>query len=498
MKFVIRKTHKILIYGFLIIATVAFTFLYVVNNGMHQMMTSPLGRQAIGIAISELKYGFRGYRGYYKIYRTLKREVMTSDPDILKKHAKAADRALSDPMFLNSAIEKTFKVDKKILTEDGGSFLYREDKGLVTYFKLAFLIFGHKVEGFLYLYFLLFLISIIIFFVSFYRQPALLNILLLFVCSHFMIISATQAIVMSVYNPRFLPVLGVIPVLYLVLLIMRKQRLKPMTFIGACLQTAILMLVIHARMCTVYQILFLTTVFILAILWHWRHNPRLGRYVFNKVYIWPMALVFLGGLILHIHLTYQMHPSYMKATRSHLFWHPLYIGLASHPDSLEKYGIAYDDAVGFDVARKRGFEQYGYDISGNYELTEMLVKREFLGILRKDPRFFVESYLYKFLLFFKNYFVSYFGAISNLLKAGIAMVLILGTLLAGKGFLKRWYLYFCLLLLFLAFSLLPSILVIPAPSLIADPAFLFTAIIYMLFIWPICFIMKRCVGVEKM
>ena len=57
----------------------------------------------------------------------------------------------------------------------------------------------------------------------------------------------------------------------------------------------------------------------------------------------------------------------------------------------------------------------------------------------------------------------------------------LSALVAGEAVLKRWSQYFWLLVLGFAFAMLPVMLAMPTPALIADSALLFTLMSYALF-----------------
>ena len=114
-----------------------------------------------------------------------------------------------------------------------------------------------------------------------------------------------------------------------------------------------------------------------------------------------------------------------------------------------------------------------------------------MKIVIQDPRYFVENYLYKFVLFFKRYFGSivhgenYFGSSSYetsryLFQWTVFFVVLMGSILAGDVFLKHWFQYFFILILWFAFSLLPSMVFLPLLPWLANPAFIFTNLIYMM------------------
>ena len=113
------------------------------------------------------------------------------------------------------------------------------------------------------------------------------------------------------------------------------------------------MLAIHIRSSAIYQLLFICAIVVLAILWNWIKNPNAGRYTFNKISFWPLGLLFLGFFFLRLNLLLDLHPSYNDVTSFHLFWHPAYEGLGAHPDSWDKYKIAYGDEASFHFVERR-------------------------------------------------------------------------------------------------------------------------------------------------
>ena len=332
--------------------------------------------------------------------------------------------------------------------------------------------------------------------VIFYQRIDLWNILLLFVCSHFVIVAAApSAGSLTVHDVRFITVLAIIPTLYLALLILEKLKLTLITLIGTITQVGILVLSISIRTEAIYQLMFLTTIFSLSILWYWRQNPKMGQYLLTKVRFWPLVIVFIGIFILKMYLLFSLHHSYVNSKK--MFWHSAYTGLRVHPDSGSKIegGSQCDDncvqrMVDNFVYERDGISDFG---KNNYQndLYESIVKEEYMRIVTQDPRYFVENYLYKFVLFFKRYFGSsvqggnYYGSTSYktshyLFHWTVFCLVFLGSILAGDVFLKHWIQYFFILILWLPFSLLPSMVYLPLPSMLANPAFIFTILIYLM------------------
>ena len=493
----IKKSHKVIAFISLIIGVLISTFVYSIQNGMHQTVTSGFHSTTMAIAISHLKYGLTGYRGYQKVYKTLKDNGMPGAPQsLLDKYKMTAREILTNADILNNAIKMAIDVDD--VSREGQFSLEREDLGMVTYQELSFRIFGYKVESFLYLYFLLLSFSIFIFLITYYKRIDLLNILLIFVCSHYVIVAVAPLVgdlrLQTVHNDRFLPVLGVLPTLYLAQLGLGKTKLTLVKVISASIQALIIMLVIHVRTGALWQIMFLIVTFGLTILWCWFRRPEAGKYVLNKNNLWVPAVVILCLMLFKMHMLLSLHFSYNNVTSKHLFWHPMYEGLGAHPDGMSKYAISWSDYSSYQIVRKRTQEQYGTDdwySLGGYRLFESILKDEYAKILIDDPRFFVENYLYKFLLFFENYFSRSFGVVYYFFNLPILLIIMVGSILAGEVFLKRSLSYFIIMIIGIAFSLLPAMVGMPFPHLIADPTMMVTAIIYMIISMGACYIIQQ-------
>ena len=311
----------------------------------------------------------------------------------------------------------------------------------------------------------------------------LLNILLIFICGHLVITLAapiTGMELQTVHNARFFPVLAILPALYLGLMILGRHRFTKKVLLCTIVQAAILMFVIHIRTSAKYQVIFLTMVFVSASFWLWINNPKIGKLVFKKVLFWPLAIVLLGFFIMKIHLALNLQYPYTTATEKKHFWYTIYAGLGAHPDSLDKYGITYDDPSTLGAAETRIIEKYGTRISFDPGILESILKKEFFKLFKEDPGFVIESYLYKFPLFVKSYFSPSFGAIAYLFNPLLLIIVITGSLLAGNVGLKRWREYFLLLIMGFSFSMIPALLSMPIPALIADPALFFTMLIYII------------------
>ena len=197
---------------------------------------------------------------------------------------------------------------------------------------------------------------------------------------------------------------------------------------------------------------------------------------------------------------FNSDPYYSDKISSHLIWHPIYLGLSAHPDSLKKYGITPQDKSGDDFAKNKSLELFGtkdYLSLGGYNLYEKILKDEFINILKHDTDFVFKSYFYKLKLYLDNYFSPLFGVTNYLFSWKILIIICVGSLLNRSISLKRSFSYIVLFLFVFSFSLLPSLLYLPSIAIITDPALLFTAILYLILSLLVSYVIKQYLLFKK-
>lgn len=484
-----KTTVRLGIQGSLIIILFAYSYFYGIQKGMHQTVPGAIYRNdmAMSIAISDLKYGLKGYQGYNIVLNTLTKNGMTDDPDVLVKYGKTKEEALTDPLLLQGAIDKTLNISNVAFY--GRHNFMRDDIGMAAYYKIAFRIFGFKIEGFYYLYFLILFVSVMCYVAAFYRRPELLNLLVVFLCSHLIIMTTLPKLgieMQTVHNVRFIPMLTFLPVIHLALLITGGHRASPLFLAGAILQASIIILAYHVRSSALLQILTLVGVFIVYVFAYLSKNRPAGAYVLNRVSVWPVVLVILCFLCLKFYLATTLHYSYSEELGSHYLWHPAYLGLGEHPDSREVigcHGSECDDHIAAAVVHKRLLQVYGKNGDEHYTdiLHEAIMKDAFLKLVMERPGYVFVNYLYKPWSFIKGYFSPAYGLAGSLFNPAVLAVIVVSMLSAGPAIrrgLRRnvsvlgvCFFFWFLMLIFFKFDIL----------YISENSLLLTMFIYLLF-----------------
>ena len=88
---------------------------------------------AVGIAISELKYGLKGYQYHIKVRNVLENYGMTKNQKIADKFGMTVEEIVTDGEILNNAIQMALNVDD--VSSAVKAVLVREDLGIVTFYK---------------------------------------------------------------------------------------------------------------------------------------------------------------------------------------------------------------------------------------------------------------------------------------------------------------------------------------------------------------------------
>ena len=166
---------------------------------------------AIAVAISDQRFHLnRGYVGYAAIFNELEKGGFTTSDYWVKKLGRTYPDNLRDRALLNETLQTVLNmpVPKDVGFGDRSllSMGYAE-LGLVDYFKLAFRLFGYRVELAFYIYSLLLGISTVIFILAYWRSTATLAIPILFLAAGNLIFATTFFDTINsqtVANTRFL------------------------------------------------------------------------------------------------------------------------------------------------------------------------------------------------------------------------------------------------------------------------------------------------------
>ena len=331
---------------------IAANFLFAIQHEMHLYSFEPrhVHQLAISTAISRLQYGLPGYLGYNTISKTISSSldhivtnVYIVDTGLNLRIRDALDLSPS-PNYLEatSAYNGTHSLQGLI------------GPGLVDYYILSFLLFGYQFQSLLYFYFLLLAIQSVIFFLQFRQDDHYIAVLMLFLVAHYMTLTALRFPGNQLDAPnnyRFLPVLAILPMIHICLLALYQHRVSTPTIVSAVAQAALLAFIIHCRSSAYWTLVPVALLAVFALFLRTQNKKLLDLGEMNAPAAspgflgslaprwWPGLLAF--GMVFSMGSFYRSQLERVYTTyqslAAHTFWHPIFIGLALHPDLRMEY-----------------------------------------------------------------------------------------------------------------------------------------------------------------
>ncbi len=290
----------------------------------------------IAIALSDLVYHLNaGYVGYATVYNKLtelwyKGASNVHDP-IIREHDQDRD-LMNDAIRAAASLgeqQPGFVGDRSLIT------MIYSDIGSVDFDKLAFRIFGLRIESFYYTFFLLLAISAVAYLISFWSD-LLPTIVLLCALFSFFIEMYTWIFTITSDMPTFpgmrhSSTLAIVPALHFIFLIIKRRPFSVVTGLATLIQLAIILLAINIRGSAGWVLVFVPAAAFWVAWFDHRNAPqaRTWRHVLRNAVQWPVLLL-LGGFFLYNQYTkLVLHPVYFTddVLPYHGFWHTAYVGL---------------------------------------------------------------------------------------------------------------------------------------------------------------------------
>lgn len=316
----------------IIFLLVLATFRVAMTDGGHRsLIPAAWYLKSMCGAISSLNYGREGYVCYKSVFEALK---------------DLNEIELNHNSKVNGIFQQALSL--KDPAREGIYTMGETDAGYIDYCRFAFLLFGYHIESLFYMYFLLFLIPVLIFFVTFRKSKIAVFTLIIFLLAHYLLVKAAPYVgnLSYVHSYRFMPILAILPLIHILMLTLLDWPLKIFTFIGALTQAFVLAFILWIRS----SILWMAALLLAYITFElFKRGDKQGQLIKSiKTKFWPGLIVLCVVLISKASIPFFLDPEYKKdnGTSYHLVWHSIYVGLALHPDIRENYSNAvYGDAV---------------------------------------------------------------------------------------------------------------------------------------------------------
>jgi hypothetical protein len=486
------------------LALCALTVWEGVKVGADRTLPGALARHVNGfsVAISCLAYGH--CRGYTSL-----RSVDQALYDGGLNYGKAG----SDPNFFHDAslINKALKRAAS-LTDPGTAVnsMGPHEKGLALFYVLSMAIFGIKLSSLFYGFMLLFVVTVGLFGIAFYRDLLALATLVAACCAMYLIVPVVQGLapdINAVHSSRYLPLLAVVPVLHFLMLFERGDT-GPLQTVTAAGQAGVLFLVIFSRLSGLWMVaglaLWIAARVAVSII---RDDQPNSRTMAFRALVPSVLMVFvLAALVFYPRFALDQQYLKQDETEYRTFWHHLLVAANFNPVRPEVTGIPayspefgdlpeYGDLIAYllfekEIARRgESLSQYLIDDEAGWPqrtthrrfdykwgLYESVVKSIFLRVVAEHPNYVLESvFFYEPMAIIREFFGGQFvpsvgGLIVVTAAVAICALALFGCVDVFGSAVLGWA-----ALMFLAMSLLPALASGVMPLRLVEPAFLLYA-----------------------
>jgi hypothetical protein len=315
----------------------------------------------ISIALSESVYGVDlGYVGLLPVYSELMRKLTAGSSGA---NDETVLRNIRNQDVINGAITAAASLEAQSVGFVSERVLLTTmylDQGSVDYMKLAFHLFGYRIQALYHTYFLLIATSTLLFLLTFPNafgaQMVLISVLFALRLELFTPIFSSHMPTFA--GMRHSSTLCLIPVWHFVLLSVSDRRVSWISLLLAVAQLAILVLAITVRGTAIWAVVFLTLLAVVCGTASWFRLPpeqRTSPQLLKRISSWPVVVLLVALAIYGQYVRMKLHPVYFTDDMlpHHPVWHSAYVGLKYSPELYgfpvlqEKLGT---DALAFDGA----------------------------------------------------------------------------------------------------------------------------------------------------
>jgi len=305
-----------------------------------KMYDSPIyrWRESLVIALSRMQpqplHGYVGYGSILSYFTQHGLALMDGEASPLPTQEQRA-ALVADGARMNRLMKEASEVaiDPKLPPV----ILQGNELGLVDYTYWAFKLYGISINALVLFYFTLLIVSVVLFFVTFRRSRFCLLLLMLYLAAHYFALDYAQTrAIIAIQNSRFFPVLALLPALYLLLLVVTRDRPTLALAAMAAIETFILMFMVFCRTQTYWEVFaIILAAVVVTGMRPLRHGLfRIGRWpsaIGQSVYeAWPAAFAAAGVVMLLVYSGLAPDKAlYSAESKAHLFWHDLFASTIS-------------------------------------------------------------------------------------------------------------------------------------------------------------------------
>src|SRR5262245_61673269 len=254
------RTVVVAIIGLLIFGA---TFRAGIDRGMDRLVSMEgYGRilNAIAAVMTEQRFRQGGYALSNCIHNELERRGFTIDPEVVTRAGATVPQNLR-AHFLDRLLQDMQRDLSKLPEHCGIEIrgLGGDDVGYVDFAKIAFFLFGLHIRAFYYLFFLTYGLTLFVALIERHRDPM----------GQIVLLGAAGLIYVSCYysdflllpepsgsgnmlNPRFMPVLALVPGIHLLLMLVDKAARNWWRVAIVIFQSAVSVLAVHIRLSAIW------------------------------------------------------------------------------------------------------------------------------------------------------------------------------------------------------------------------------------------------------
>jgi len=306
---------------------VAATYLGGIRTGLDTLVPQRHWIYGIPVALSKDLYGLDGYVAYDVIAQ---RFIQAQADEAVFRGVLPRD---SNGRFSKDAVG----------LGEGLFFVPGDDKGDITFTRLAFWLFGLHIKGLYRTYFIVLFGSAIAFMAAFHREPEKLLIGVAVQLATFSLLSAFQSGLMlphvfTFYDVRIYGAVAALAILHLGFSCIDRHHISLVALCAIVYQVMVIAFAVHVRSTSiVMSVALLAWVATVATLRAVRHarDRQIGRTfarMIGSVRLWPAVALVMGFVALVAWERVMYHPRYFASHMArHLIWHNVGIGFALHP-----------------------------------------------------------------------------------------------------------------------------------------------------------------------
>ena len=255
-------------------------------------------------------------------------------------------------------------ISQDLKGDNSNYYWVADDRGFSDYVIASFYLFGPHLASMYYMWFVVLLISVSLFLISFHKKVwalGFLNLLFLgiYTAISTLALSSADAIgappmlntlsSVALYETRFLDVLALVSIFHMMFLASRIKLFRLRQDGGALLgQIGVFIFLYHARSSLGWELM---AVFLYCILLLCKNLYKCNHHKFTKKFVFSnlnAPSIVIGALCLSLvvfnaykHIAY--HPQYFAEMGSRTFWHNALMGLGASPALEKSYHLSISD-----------------------------------------------------------------------------------------------------------------------------------------------------------